>query len=196
MVQSDLEGELLLYDLLVHKAYCLNETSAIVYKACDGETTLVDLKRSSAFTDDIILLALDSFQRENLLESDQVYETPIPEMTRRSLLRKVGLSSVIALPIISSIIAPPAAHAASCQASGQSCTFSDGQQSNCCSSGDRCTNNGTLACRACLTTGFNTNCSSGAGCCTSQLSSFSNACCNGVSENATGFPGVFSCVCN
>jgi hypothetical protein len=37
--------ELLVYDLLAHKAFCLNETSMIVFEACAEGKTFEDLKQ-------------------------------------------------------------------------------------------------------------------------------------------------------
>lgn len=40
IVVRELEDELLIYDLLIHKAYCLNQTSAMVYRLCDGKSSV------------------------------------------------------------------------------------------------------------------------------------------------------------
>ena len=39
IVVQTLDKEVLIYDLNTHKAYNLNETSSIVYQACDGKTS-------------------------------------------------------------------------------------------------------------------------------------------------------------
>jgi hypothetical protein len=57
IVLQELDKEILLYDLVTHKAYSLNETSSAVYQACDGKTTFAKLKFNSNLTDDIIFLA-------------------------------------------------------------------------------------------------------------------------------------------
>lgn len=103
--------ELLVYDLLTDQAFCLNETLAAVFNACDGKTTLEDLKRRTKFSDDIILLALDELKNHKLL-SDQ-YDSPLAGMSRREVIKKVGLTTMIALPVVMSIVAPVAAQAAS-----------------------------------------------------------------------------------
>lgn len=112
LVIQESGNELLLYNLTTNKAYCLNETSAIVYQACDGNTTFAELKKQSFFTDELIFLALDGLKRENLL--DENYDSPFEEMTRRQVIKKIGLSSMLALPVISSIIAPTSVMAQSC----------------------------------------------------------------------------------
>lgn len=111
LVVQDLGKELLVYDLLTHQAYQLNETSMIVFNACDGKTTFDQLKAQHKYTDEIIFLALDGLKRENLLTDDFV--SPIAGVSRREVIRKVGLASIVALPAISMIVAPQALQAAS-----------------------------------------------------------------------------------
>lgn len=111
IVIQSLEGELLIYDLIKNNAYCLNETAAAVYKACDGATTFESLKAQNNFTDELIFLALDNLNREDLITGDFV---PSPNgMNRREIIRILGKTSLLAMPIISSIAAPTPAMAAS-----------------------------------------------------------------------------------
>ena len=97
IVVQHLKDETLIYDLVTHKAYCLNKTSAIVFNACGDGMSFDDLKRKHKFTDDLIYLALDSLQKDNLIESDQV--THFAGLSRREVIRRVGLASMITLPI-------------------------------------------------------------------------------------------------
>lgn len=113
LVVQELEKELLIYDLSLNKAFVLNETSAKVYQACDGKTSLDELKRKHQFTDEIIFLALDELQKTNLIAENSDYVSPFAGMKRREVIRKVGLASLIALPLISSVVAPSALMAAS-----------------------------------------------------------------------------------
>ena len=108
---QDLENELLIYNLTTHKAYTLNETSKIIFNSCDGATPVDELKRKYKFTDDLIYLALDELQANDLLKDYQsVY---FAGLSRREVIRRVALSSMIALPVISSLLAPTAAMARS-----------------------------------------------------------------------------------
>jgi hypothetical protein len=109
LVVQELGNEVLLYDLNIHKAYSLNQTTAIVYQYCDGETTFEELRRKSKtkLPDEIILLAIDELARHNL-----VAEKPQLSITRRNLLRKTALTA-FALPAIVSLVAPLAVHAQS-----------------------------------------------------------------------------------
>jgi hypothetical protein len=180
LVVQQLKDEILIYDLKDNKAYCLNETSALVWQMCDGNNSITDIskqlskKLNSTVDDDFVWLAIDGLKKDNLLADSEELVPEFNGMSRREVIRKVGLASLIALPVISSLVAPTAAMAASnCQAAGQTCTFSDNTQSNCCS-GLRCTR-GRL-CVDCSTTGTFVGSCSSAGCCSTTR--LRNRCCS------------------
>lgn len=132
IVEQDLASELLIYDLTAHKAYTFNEPLKIVFRACDGKTSFDDLKRDYKFTDEIIYLALDELRKHQLIEDAD--DLSLTRIKRREIIRKIGLTAITALPMISSIVAPTAAHAASgnLAALGASCARpSDCQSRNC-----------------------------------------------------------------
>lgn len=112
ILEQNLKNETLIYDLQTHKALNLNETLTAVYKACDGKTSFEQLRRKHKFTDDFIYLALDELKNENLL-GDVSYQSPFANASRREVIKKVGLATVMVLPIITGLIAPKAAQAAS-----------------------------------------------------------------------------------
>jgi hypothetical protein len=43
LVVQELKGELLIYDLSTNKAFCLNETSALVWQLCDGKSSISEI---------------------------------------------------------------------------------------------------------------------------------------------------------
>lgn len=106
--------ELLIYDLLTHKIYCLNETSRIVFESCDGKTTFDELKNKQKLIDDIIFLALDELNKQNLLIKDSGYLSPLTNISRRKAIRRIGVASIAALPTIVFLVAPVAAAQNSC----------------------------------------------------------------------------------
>lgn len=112
IVVQEAGDELLIYDLKTHKAFCLNKTAARVFNACNGKSGFYELKSKYKFTDDLIFLTLDALRKKNLLEenSDQ---SPFTGLTRREAIQKVGLGSMIALPVITALIAPISSQAAS-----------------------------------------------------------------------------------
>jgi hypothetical protein len=143
LITQEVPDELLIYDLDSHKAHCLNKTSAIVWKHCDGQTTiravarLIEQEINMPVGDDLVWLALKQLEKFNLLQS------PVSKpkgVSRRDLILKYA-PATLAVPLILSISSPTAAQAAStppnpCAVSpspvGCPCTFdSDCDQSNC-----------------------------------------------------------------
>ena len=111
--------EVLIYDLRSNKALCLNETSSIVWDACDGNRdrdeirNFVSAKLGKEVNGDLIWLALDQLKKEELISSDAEIETKFEGLSRREVIRKIGIGSMIALPVIASMVAPQAAYAIS-----------------------------------------------------------------------------------
>lgn len=116
IVVQETDKELLIYDLLTNQAFCLNETSAIVYLACDGKNTFEELKHQTGFSDSLILLTLDELQKQNLCQGERI--DYLQGISRRELIHKVGLASMVALPLISSIVVPRAVDAQSSNGKG------------------------------------------------------------------------------
>lgn len=118
IVVQKLEGETLVYDLKENKAFCLNETSALVWDLCNGKLDVSGIsdemsKRLKTLVSiDFVNLALDQFSKDGLLDNTE--RDYFGVLTRREVIRKVGFASVVALPIVSSLIAPEAIAAQSC----------------------------------------------------------------------------------
>ena len=110
LVVQDVPNEVLVYDLESNKAHCLNQTAAMVWKACDGKTSVPDISRmigsqtGEKVSDDLVWLAIDQLQENNLLETQ--VQTKFAGQSRREALKKIGMASMIALPIIASLAAP------------------------------------------------------------------------------------------
>lgn len=107
LLVQDLTGEALIYDQTTNKSFCLNSTAKTVFNACDGKKFIADL----TFPDEIIYLTLYELKKNDLIEEN--YDSPFTGMNRREVIKKVGLTNIIALPLISSLVAPSAALAAS-----------------------------------------------------------------------------------
>jgi hypothetical protein len=127
VVVQELQGEVLIYNLQNNKAFCLNETSAMVWKLCDGNHSIEDIRQSvsretgSPVTDDLVWLALESFKKEELLENGSAMPPAFNGLSRRDVIKKIGLGTMVALPVVASLIAPAAAHAQSCLPDGAPC---------------------------------------------------------------------------
>jgi len=107
LVIQELPGELLIYNLSTDRAFCLNETSAFVWKQADGRKTVGEIKSlmesefNAAVDEDLIWLALDQLGRDQLLDS--LPEEKFVGISRREVVRRIGLSSLVALPVIASL---------------------------------------------------------------------------------------------
>jgi hypothetical protein len=136
LIIQEVDSEILIYDQNTNKAHCLNQTAAKVWKYCDGETTLADacsaLSRDleTPVDEKLVWYAVDQFSKDNLLEKD--IEPPafiIAGMNRRQMVRTLGLAAVVAVPLVTSIVAPTPVQAATCLSPGQPC----GTAAQCCS---------------------------------------------------------------
>ena len=111
--------EILIYDLLIHKAFSLNETSALIWHSCDGSRTVSEIsgelshQTKSPVSEDLVWLAVEQLKRENLIENEADMPMSFEGLSRREVIRRVGLASLTALPVISTLVAPTAVHAQS-----------------------------------------------------------------------------------
>lgn len=124
IVVQDLTGEVLVYDIKSSKALCLNPTAAYIWRECDGEKSVADISREAsrntgmAISEDIVRLALKQFKEDNLLENAEIFVNEFDGMSRREVIKRVGFVSMIALPVISTLVAPRAVHAQSTLCAG------------------------------------------------------------------------------
>ena len=142
LVVQHLSDEVLIYDQRRHKGHCLNQTAALVWKHCDGKTSVSEMARlleeelKTPVKEEVIWLALEQLGKTHLLSRRVTLAQP--GMTRRELIKRIGLAAAVALPAVTSIVAPTAVQAATCKKSGQPC----GTGAECCSglcSGGKCT---------------------------------------------------------
>ena len=125
LVVRELPDELLIYDTETHEAHCLNETAAFVWKQCDGTTSVSEIaSRLSAETktevdDELVWVALEDLWKQQLLAGEPAAADEA--MMSVTALRRQGWCSaaVVAVPAVISMVAPTAAHAATCIPSGR-----------------------------------------------------------------------------
>jgi hypothetical protein len=139
LVIKELANETLVYDESNHQAHCLNQTAAFVWKHCDGRRSIPTLARlmekemNAAVSEQAVRFAIKQLEESRLLEAST--SKPIwAGLSRREMVRTIGITAV-ALPIITSIVAPRAAQAATvapCQPRGFFCSPPNGTQGNCC----------------------------------------------------------------
>ncbi|MFN3418309.1 MAG: PqqD family protein [Pyrinomonadaceae bacterium] len=110
LVVQEVPNEVLVYDLETDKAHCLNETAAAVWRACDGNRSVreiadsVGLMLGKELSDDLVWLAIDQLNEHGLLQRNVT--TKFNGQSRREALKKIGIASMVALPIIASLAAP------------------------------------------------------------------------------------------
>ena len=122
LVVEELPDETLVYDLKRHKAHCLNRSATVVWRHCDGRTTLSEmatiLEEELELPQDegIVRLALERLRKAKLLEGGINIPQEPAGPSRRELVRKLAVLGglAIALPIVTSITSPVAALQASC----------------------------------------------------------------------------------
>lgn len=119
IVVQELPNEILIYDLKIDKAYCLNQMAGLVFGFCDGQRTVAEIsdlmsqKLKTTVSEELVRLAVNDLGKNNLIENAEYSSIYLMGYSRRELVKKVGLASMVALPIISSIVAPTPAMAAS-----------------------------------------------------------------------------------
>jgi uncharacterized protein YwlG (UPF0340 family) len=119
IVVQEVAEEVLVCNLTNNHVSCLNVTSAEIWKLCNGKRSVAEITRilqktfSLSVTEDLVLLALDQFSRENLLVEKVESNIIFNNVSRREVIKRVGLASMIALPMVSSIVMPTAAQAQS-----------------------------------------------------------------------------------
>jgi hypothetical protein len=175
LVVQDLPDEILICDTETYRAFCLNKTAAEVWRLCDGKTDVQQIANSlskklgSPINEDLIWLALDQLSKENLLQKSVPLSEKFGTISRREVIRRIGLATVVALPVISSLAMPTAAmaqSAGSCDTSPlpSDCACLDCSEcdSNCCFDG---TCQDSTVCDGGGTCGDGVDCPPGFSCC-------------------------------
>lgn len=113
LIVKELADETLVYDTRSDKAHCLNPTAALVWKNCDGNRTvdqlreLIEGEAGAPVPEEMVWLALDQLEAFKLLAETPDKPEALFGMNRRTLVKRIGLAA-IALPVILSISASPA----------------------------------------------------------------------------------------
>ncbi|HEX8098450.1 MAG TPA: PqqD family protein [Pyrinomonadaceae bacterium] len=138
LVVRELPGEVLIYDLERDRAFCLNETAAWVWRRCDGRTTpaqmakLLGEERRSRVSEELVWFALQQLSKDRLLEGRAAPPPRVSGMSRRQLIRSLGIAAAVGVPLVTSLVVPTSVLA------GSSCGT--------CSSGGSCSGNPLCNC--------------------------------------------------
>jgi hypothetical protein len=110
---QEIAAEILIYDELTHRAWCLNPSSACIWRLCDGRNTVAGIAAKAArelgatVTEELVLLTLAELHENGLLESGIAAALP-RDASRREMIGKLGLATAALLPVVAAISAPPA----------------------------------------------------------------------------------------
>ena len=128
LVVQELSGEVLVFDRARNKAHCLNSTAALVWGYCDGKMSVTQIARAiegkinAPVDEDVIWLGVEQLSKTHLLQERAALPGHKSGLSRREVMKRIGVAAAVALPVVTSIMAPTAAQAANCIASGQPCT--------------------------------------------------------------------------
>lgn len=124
LIESDLAGDVVVYDTRADRVHCLNSSAAALWRLCDGNRGPEALSQALGIDDvEIVWHGLRQLGEQGLLVGTVPDRKPEP-VSRRDALRKIVIGGAIgfAVPTVISIIAPAPADAASCKSLGQACT--------------------------------------------------------------------------
>ena len=130
LIVRELEDETLVYDAVTDKAHCLNQTAARIWKHCDGTSSVTQIaellsqRTETTIDEKVVWYALEQFNKDGLLEEKIAPPAgfKIAGMSRRQMVRTLGLAAMVAIPVVTSIVAPtPVQAGASCLPPGSSC---------------------------------------------------------------------------
>lgn len=115
----ELAEETLIYDKERHAMHCLNRTSALVWKRCDGRHDVAalaavisrELQLSAGDADAAVRLALEQLSRRHLLQEAVAPAAEEERLSRRAALRKLAKAAAVALPLVMTLKSPSIAWA-------------------------------------------------------------------------------------
>ena len=135
LVTRDLPDEVLVYDLDRNQAHCLNHSAALVWRHSDGRSSPLEIAHKltaeldAAFSEDLVLLALSQLEKIHLLEQPEAAPALFAGLSRRQMVRALGLAAAVAVPVVTSIMAPTPAQAGTCKHANSTCS----SNADCCS---------------------------------------------------------------
>src|SRR5438552_3671505 len=111
LMVEELADETVVYDRARNKAHCLNRPAALVWRHCDGRTTIGQMAailhaQLGLPADPAVVRLARCRLLQDTSRADEI------RASRRDLIRKFGVAAV-ALPVVMTILAPTAATAGS-----------------------------------------------------------------------------------
>jgi len=139
LVVQKLTDEVVVYDTNNQRAHCLNSSAALVWEHCDGNRSVNELSDllpgDQKAKEEMVWIALDQLEKSNLLDGSIERPDALKGLSRRQMMKAAGIVAMIAVPVVSTIMAPKAAQASTCLSTGQPCSISAQCCSGLCSGG-------------------------------------------------------------
>lgn len=109
---KELLDEIILYDDRTHKAHCLNSTAAAIWRLCDGTHNVADIakavvqcsKSDPDAAESLVWTALRQLGRAGLLLNSLPSDSKLPALSRRELVLRLGIGTVLAVPAARSVL--------------------------------------------------------------------------------------------
>ncbi|HJQ71647.1 MAG TPA: PqqD family protein [Blastocatellia bacterium] len=118
LVVEVMADEVLVYDMDQNRGHCLNHAAALIWEHCDGKVTIKELASilerdlKTEVDERAIWYGLNQLSKFRLLDEPVAMPASLGRLTRRELVKRIGLT--VSVPLIISIIAPTASAALSC----------------------------------------------------------------------------------
>ena len=112
LLVRNLADEVLILDQKTERAHSLNQIAGLVWKHCDGETSveeiaqLIESLHGIAANEASIELAIDELIQHDLLEDSIIEASPDSRADRREVLKMLAVA--MAIPVVMSIKVPKA----------------------------------------------------------------------------------------
>ena len=102
----EIADEVVLYERTTWRAHCLNPSAAAVWRLCDGHRSVAEIARTLEWEEDLVWTALLHLNESELLGNEVPPMTATYRLSRRELVKKIGIGASIALPVVTSILVP------------------------------------------------------------------------------------------
>src|SRR5262249_20770608 len=114
-------------DTVTDKAHCLNRGAAELWRHCDGRRSIDDLARHlygdlpAERGEQVVRLGLERLRRRGLVEG--IGKQAVVDRERRELIGRLAMAAAagLAIPLVSSAMAPKPGYAVSCGLTGSPC---------------------------------------------------------------------------
>src|SRR5882672_4307573 len=99
LITKEIDSEMLVYELDTNQMLCLNSTAARVWANCDGRTTVSEMAKlledemKTPIAEEVVWLALEQLSASRLLEETWTVPAPAAQLSRRSLVMRLGVAA-------------------------------------------------------------------------------------------------------